>query len=115
MYFEELMMQQQHGNLKVNKLKLQGHGDYGAEDVLLEVKNNAFTISMGSNTLMTVSKYDSNIDNNFTITETNLCVSSNLYVGNSLHIGKYKFTEHNLKNLFNTLSNMSILTYEEFL
>lgn len=43
-----------YGNLKTNKITLQGHGITG-DDLNMIVKDDAFTMSMGSNLLMTVS------------------------------------------------------------
>lgn len=42
------------GNLKANKLTLQGHGVLAHNDVVMQVDSDTFTLGMGSNVLFTV-------------------------------------------------------------
>ena len=73
------------GHLKTNKISLQGHGVFG-ENVTMEVDSDTFTMSMGSNILMTVSPEDviGDINDSGTVTNTTLTIHKDTIIDGDL-------------------------------
>ena len=73
------------GHLKTNKISLQGHGVFG-ENVTMDVQSDTFTMSMGSNILMTVSPEDviDDINDSGTVTNTTLTIHKDTIIDGDL-------------------------------
>ena len=80
-------MPQVFGNIKTNKITLQEKGSISTGDLVMEVLNNEFTMSMGSNILMTLSPDDvSDINDSSTNTNTVLTILKDTVIEGSLDI-----------------------------
>ena len=80
------------GNIKANKLTLQQHGAVTTGDLVMEVKNSAFTISMGSNSLMTLAPEGVNdVNGSSTIVPSLLTINRDTEIDGDLEVtGKIK-------------------------
>lgn len=71
------------GNLKANALTLQGHGALGA-DLKMNVTDDNFVMSMGSNVLMTVAPEEAGVLNSDGVTDTVISLHKNVAVQGDL-------------------------------
>ena len=76
-----------YGNLATNKLTLQAHGPIDTGNLVMEVKDSAFTMSMGSDVLMTVSPEGvEDITDSGTDSVSLLTISRNTVIDGTLNV-----------------------------
>jgi hypothetical protein len=76
------------GNLKANKLTLQGHGVANSNNVVLQVEDSTFSIAMGDEALMTLAPTGvEEINNSSTSTPSLLTINRNTRITGSLTVG----------------------------
>jgi hypothetical protein len=99
------------GNINTNKLIIQSHGPVDTGNLVMEVKNSAFTMSMGSNILMIVSPEGvDQINESSTITPSTLTINRDTEIAGTLTVDSSIFINSNappLSNIAPTLTNPS--------
>lgn len=74
------------GNLATNKITLQAHGPVDTGNLVMEVKDSAFTMSMGTDILMTVAPEGIDVLTGETDTGSTLTISRDTVIDGTLHV-----------------------------